>query len=145
MAVTLDLGEWNDIHPLNKKDVGIRLALTAEKIVFKEKETNLISPVFHHLEILDRQILLYFSPLEEPLSTKDGDEPRHFAIAGQDGKFQWVRARIENNRVILYYDGIHKPKIVRYAWADNPQQANLCNSAGLPAAPFSCQINQPAD
>ena len=66
----------------------------------------------------------------------DGDELNQFAIAAEDKKFQWAHASIEGNSVIVWSDNINKPLYVRYAWADNPDGANLFNKEGLPASPF---------
>ena len=65
-----------------------------------------------------------------------------FAIAGTDGKYQWAQAKIENNKVIVWNKKIQQPVSVRYAWGDNPDDANLYNAAGLPASPFEGHINQ---
>ncbi|MEJ2581892.1 MAG: sialate O-acetylesterase, partial [Acidobacteriota bacterium] len=58
------------------------------------------------------------------------------AIAGADRHFVWAEAIIENNRVVVWSDKVAQPVAVRYAWADNPNSANLCNLGGLPASPF---------
>ena len=65
---------------------------------------------------------------------------RYFAIAGEDKKFVWAKAIIENNKVIIWNDAINHPKYVRYAWADNPDDANLYNKELLPASPFEIII-----
>ncbi|MBN2739101.1 MAG: hypothetical protein JXR70_19130 [Spirochaetales bacterium] len=137
MAVTLDLGEWNDIHPMNKKDVGKRLAMAAEHLIYRECDTSLISHRFKGLEKRGNQVIITFSPEKEALQTRDNKAPRHFAIAGKEACFEWAEAKIENNRVVLWHNKIADIRFIRYCWANNPAQANLCNSAGLPAAPFS--------
>jgi sialate O-acetylesterase len=65
-----------------------------------------------------------------------GGAPGGFAVAGKEGKFVWANARIEGNTVVVWHDKIKSPRSVRYAWADNPDKANLYNREGLPAAPF---------
>jgi sialate O-acetylesterase len=66
----------------------------------------------------------------------DGEELSQFAIAGADKKFVWARAKMQGDKVVLWSDEIAEPKYVRYAWADNPDGANLYNKEGLPASPF---------
>ena len=135
MAVAIDLGEWNDIHPDNKKDVGERLALAALKTAYKE---NLVSsgPLFQSAKVETDKILLSFTNTGGGLITNDGEEPGEFAIAGADKKFVWAKAKIEGNNVIVWSDEVSAPQFVRYAWADNPVNPNLYNKEGLPASPF---------
>ncbi|MGK9476045.1 sialate O-acetylesterase [Melioribacter sp. OK-6-Me] len=134
MAVTIDIGEWNDIHPLNKKDVGKRLALAAMKIAYGEDITY-SGPIYKSMEIDSNKIIISFSHTGSGLVCK-GDELKHFAIAGTDKKFVWAKAAIKGDKVIVWSDEIKNPVAVRYAWADNPEGANLYNSEGLPACPF---------
>ncbi len=135
MAVAIDLGEWNDIHPDNKKDVGLRLSLAARKLVYKE---NIVysGPIYRSSEIIDNTIVLHFDHTGSGLSTTDGELPGEFAIAGEDKQFVWAKTRISGNTVIVWHDEIRNPKYVRYAWADNPVRPNLVNKEGLPASPF---------
>jgi sialate O-acetylesterase len=135
MAVTIDLGEWNDIHPDNKKDVGLRLARAAKKIVYKE-DIVYSGPLFRSSTIVGNKIILTFDHIGSGLTTMDGEEPAEFAIAGADKKFAWARTRIEGNTVVVWLDDMKEPKYVRYAWADNPVNPNLYNKEGLPASPF---------
>ena len=67
---------------------------------------------------------------------KGGEPLKQFAIAGPDKKFVWAQARIEGNTVVVWHDEVPTPAFVRYAWADNPEGANLYNKEGLPASPF---------
>ena len=134
MAVGIDLGEWNDIHPDNKKDVGERLALIAEKMVYGE---NIIysGPIFQSATVEGNKITIRFTHTGSGLVTKDGEDPREFAIAGADKKFVWAKAKIEGDKIIVSADEVINPMYVRYAWADNPD-TNLYNKEGLPASPF---------
>lgn len=135
MAVTIDIGEWNDIHPLNKKDVGKRLALAAQKIAYGE-DVVYSGPIYSSMTIKGNKIILSFDNIGSGLVTK-GDGPlKQFAIAGADKRFVWANAEILDNMVIVYSDEIENPIAVRYAWADNPEGANLFNKEGLPASPF---------
>lgn len=135
MAIAIDLGEWNDIHPGNKKDVGLRLALAARKLVYGE-DIVYSGPVFKSASIEGNRIVLDFDHTGTGLVSKDGEQLSEFAIAGPDKKFVWARAQIEGNSVIVWHDEIAEPKYVRYAWADNPVNPNLYNKEGLPASPF---------
>ena len=136
MAVTYDIGEWNDIHPLNKKDVGIRLALAAGKVAYGDDETVFSGPTYRSMTIKRRKIIISFDNTGSGLIARGSRRPGHFAIAGEDMKFVWARARIRGDRVIVKNRKIRRPAAVRYAWADNPVGANLYNREGLPAAPF---------
>ena len=136
MAVTIDIGEWNDLHPLNKKDVGIRLALAAEKIAYAENGIVYSGPIYQSSRIENNHIIIFFSQTGGGLITNDQEELNQFAIAGADKKFVWAKAKIEKNTVVVWNDSVPHPMYVRYAWADNPEGANLFNKEGLPAAPF---------
>lgn len=136
MAVAIDIGEWNDIHPLNKKDLGYRLSLAAQKVAYQEKNVVSSGPIYKSMKIDRNKIILSFEPTGRGLVAKGSDALHYFAIAGEDGKFVWATAVIKKNKVIVWNDKIPKPAAVRYAWADNPEGANLYNKEGLPASPF---------
>ncbi|HTF30492.1 MAG TPA: hypothetical protein VK625_16680, partial [Flavitalea sp.] len=136
MAVAIDLGEWNDIHPDNKKDVGERLALLARKIVYGEKDLVASRPLFQSATIAGNKIIIHFSNTGGGLKAIDGEDLREFAIAGEDKKFVWAEAKIEGDSIVVSAKEIVVPLYVRYAWADNPDGANLYNQEGLPASPF---------
>jgi sialate O-acetylesterase len=136
MAVAIDIGEWNDIHPMNKKDVGHRLALWAQKLAYNDSNVVYSGPLFRSMEIRNSKAILSFSCAGSGLAVRGGGELKNFAIAGADKNFVWAEARIERDRIIVWSDKVQKPVAVRYAWADNPDGANLCNKEGLPASPF---------
>ncbi len=136
MAVTIDLGEWNDIHPLNKKDVGYRLALAAQKVAYGNEDMVYSGPIYHDMSIDGSRIILTFTNKGSGLIAKGGGELQKFAIAGVDKQFVWATAIIEDDVVIVWSEKVSSPVAVRYAWADNPEGANLCNREGLPASPF---------
>ncbi|MBX2893801.1 MAG: sialate O-acetylesterase [Cyclobacteriaceae bacterium] len=140
LVVTIDIGEWNDIHPLNKADVGYRLALAARKIAYQEPNLICSGPIFKNFKVSGNKVIIEFSSTGGSLVTK-GSDLKYFAIAGADKKFVWANARIEGNTVIVWNDAINKPAAVRYAWADNPEGANFYNSEGLPASPFSTEFS----
>ncbi|HEY1870271.1 MAG TPA: sialate O-acetylesterase, partial [Chitinophagaceae bacterium] len=135
MAVAIDLGEWNDIHPDRKKDVGDRLALAAEKIAYGE---NIVysGPLYQSSAFDGNKITISFTNVGSGLITNDGEELSEFAIAGADKKFIWANAKIEGDKVVVWSDEIKDPKYVRYAWADDPVNPNLFNKERLPASPF---------
>jgi sialate O-acetylesterase len=136
MVVTTDIGEWNDIHPLNKEDVGKRLALAAQRLAYGDEEVVHSGPIYKSMKIDGNKIILTFAHIGSGLTTKGGDELKHFAIAGTDKKFIWAKAKIEGDKVIVWNDGLNNPVAARYGWADNPEGANLYNKEGLPAPPF---------
>jgi len=136
MAVAIDAGEWNDIHPLNKKDVGDRLALAAEKVAYGEQQLVSSGPIFQSATVEGNKIIIRFTSVGSGLMIKDGAELNQFAIAGADKKFVWAKAIIDGDKVVVTNKEVSKPMYVRYAWADNPEGANLYNKEGLPASPF---------
>jgi sialate O-acetylesterase len=136
MAVITDLGEWNDIHPLNKEDVGKRLALWAQKQAYGDKKVVYSGPLYQSMIKQDNKIVLQFTSTGSGLMAKGNSELKQFAIAGADKKFVWAKAVIEGNRVVVWSEQVQDPVAVRYAWADNPEGANLYNKDGLPASSF---------
>nr|WP_243426366.1 sialate O-acetylesterase [Caldicoprobacter guelmensis] len=139
MAVAIDLGEWNDLHPLNKKDVGEKLALLARKLAYGEKDLVASGPLYKSMKVEGNRVIIEFSNTGNGLIAKGGGELKHFAIASRDKKFVWAKAVIENDRVVVWHDNVLNPVAVRYAWADNPEGANLYNKEGLPASPFTTE------
>lgn len=135
MVIAIDLGEWNDVHPDNKKDIGIRLALAARKLAYGE---NIVysGPLYQSSKVESNKIIVTFNHTGGGLITNDEEEPSEFAIAGADKKFVWAKAKIEGDKVIVWNDDVPEPMYVRYGWADNPVNPNLYNKEGLPASPF---------
>jgi sialate O-acetylesterase len=135
-SVNIDLGEWNDIHPGNKKPVGERLALAAIKLSYADKTILSTGPSFKSAKIEGNKIIVSFNNVGSGLVSSNGEALAHFAIAGADKKFRWATATIVGNEVVVSSETIDAPQFVRYAWADNPDFANLANKEGMPAAPF---------
>jgi sialate O-acetylesterase len=136
MAVAIDLGEANDIHPKNKQDVGHRLALAAFKVAYGEKIIH-SGPQYKSMKIKDYKAIIEFDHIGSGLKTTDGDDKVHeFEIAGVDKKFYNAYAKIENNKVIVWSDDVQEPVAVRFGWSINPAEFNLYNKEGLPAIPF---------
>jgi len=133
MAVTIDIGETNNIHPANKKDVGKRLALWALAKNYN-KDIEYSGPLYSGYTIESDKIRIYFNYAEGGLKFKD-DIAKGFAIAGEDRKFVWADAEIQGNTVVVFSDKIPKPISARYAWDIDPE-ACLYNNANLPASPF---------
>lgn len=135
MTVNIDLGEWNDIHPDNKKDVGERMALAGLKLAYNE-DLVYSGPLYREHKIEGNKVIISFDHTGSGLTTNDNEALNEFAIAGEDGQFIWAKAKIEGDKVEVWSDDIPTPKYVRYAWADNPDNPNLYNKEGLPASPF---------
>jgi len=134
MAVTIDIGDAKDIHPKNKQDVGIRLALNALAKVYG-KDIPYSGPIYDSMNIEGNKIRLKFSNTNAGLKIEGSKQLKGFAIAGEDKKFVWGKAKIEGDEVVVWNAKIKNPVAVRYAWAANPV-CNLYNGAGLPASPF---------
>jgi sialate O-acetylesterase len=140
MVVTIDAGEWNDIHPLDKKVVGERLALAARKLAYGDEKIVYSGPIYRALTREGDRIIIEFDHTGSGLMVKGGGDLNYFALAGSDKKFVWAEGVIENNHIIVRSDEIPDPVYVRYAWADNPESANLYNIEGLPASPFEAVV-----
>lgn len=135
-AVTIDLGESNNIHPTNKQDVGHRLALVARRIVLGDPVVD-AGPTYRSLRVAGNQAVLSFDTQGETLAVRGGSSVlRGFEIAGTDGRYQAAQARIEGDAVVVSNAAVAHPVAVRYAWSEDPVEANLVNRDGLPAAPF---------
>ena len=137
MAVTTDVGEALDIHPKDKQTVGRRLALSALKVAFKQ-DLIYTGPVYKSMIISGDKVILTFDETGEGLKIKDKyGYVKGFAIAGEDHKFYWATANLTGkNTIQVSVPEVTKPASVRYGWGNNPDDANLYNSADLPASPF---------
>ncbi|QNK64955.1 sialate O-acetylesterase [Pedobacter sp. PAMC26386] len=134
MAVAIDLGEQDDIHPKNKQEVGRRLALIALAKNYGYK-TTYSGPVLRAHQRNGHQISLTFKFADNGLKAAGGGALTGFAIAGKDQKFHWAQAVIKGNTIIVSSPEVQEPVEVRYGWANYPL-CNLYNGAGLPASPF---------
>jgi sialate O-acetylesterase len=136
MAITNDVGEANDIHPKNKKDPGERLARWA---LAKDYGQNLTysGPLFQSSQTLDNAIRVTFDQCGTGLKSRDGSPLKRFEIAGPDKTWHWADAKIDGtDSVLVSSPQVQQPAAVRYAWAANPEGANLVNSEGLPTSVF---------
>jgi sialate O-acetylesterase len=134
LAVTIDLGDAQNIHPKRKQEVGYRLSVAARSIVYRES-ISYTGPVFESMEGDGNHIRIRFSHVWDGLVARGSSPLFGFAIAGEDRKYIWGNASIQGDTVTVTHPAIKNPIAVRYAWADNPP-ANLYNLAGLPASPF---------
>lgn len=147
MAVTIDIGEADDIHPRNKADVGGRLARLAMRDVYGKADPGAGGPSFRELKIEGTKARLFFDGVGTGLMAgrKEGRSPvvedagqplRRFAVAGTDRKWHWAEATIDGETVVVQAKEVPSPVAVRYAFATNPEGANLYNRDGIPASPF---------
>jgi len=132
MAVAIDIGHPTDIHPSNKWDVGLRLALNALAGTYG-RPVEYSGPTFKSMTVERGRIRLKF---EHAAGLKArGDTLTGFTVCGADRRFVRAQAIMEGGEVVVWNDAVQNPLAARYAWADNPD-CNLYNGAGLPAAPF---------
>jgi len=136
-AVTYDLGNPNDVHPANKQDVGARLAFVALNKTYGKSDIPYKGPTFRSYEVNGDKVIIFFDNTGSGLCTKNNkyEYLTGFMISGENQKFEWAKAYIHENKVIVFSDKIKNPVAVRYAWSDNPV-ANLYNKEGLLAVPF---------
>ncbi|TDN90395.1 sialate O-acetylesterase [Salegentibacter sp. 24] len=142
LAVTIDLGEWNDIHPLNKKDVGHRLALQARELIYND---DLVSsgPIPREWRTENEAVIISFDNVPNGWNFKDGEKPTGFTISGDGKTFVEAKAEVvDDNSLKIFNKEIENPKIVRYAWANNPGNANLYNNQNLPAGTFELKLTK---
>jgi len=147
MAVIIDIGAANNIHPKNKQDVGSRLAQWALHQTYGKKDLVPSGPLYKSLKVEGGSIRLSFDHVGSGLMVgkKDGLKPTEhdkggklakFAIAGEDKQWHWAEAMIDGDTVVVKSDKVAKPVAVRYGYTMNPRGANLYNKQGLPASPF---------
>ena len=132
MAVTIDIGDPVDIHPKNKQDVGLRLALAARAIAFGEK-VEWSGPLYRQVTQEENALRVWFDHANGLVAK--GAELTGFEVAGVDGKYSAAEAKIDGTSVVVSSATVPAPVSVRYGWAANPN-CNLFNKEGLPASPF---------
>ena len=137
MAVTTDVGEALDIHPKNKQTVGLRLALAGLKVAY-QKDIVYTGPVYQSMNVEGNKVTLTFDQIGSGIKIKDKyGYLKGFAIAGEDHQFHWATGKITGvNTLQISSTEVQHPVAVRYAWSNNPEDANLYNSADLPASSF---------
>ncbi len=135
MAVTIDIGDPDDIHPRDKQEVGRRLSLLALARTYGAPADEDSGPTLARVEIAGSAVRVHFRHAGGLRLRGGGNAAREFALAGADGLYHRACGRIEGESVVVECDLVPRPLTVRYAWADAPD-VNLENAAGLPAAPF---------
>jgi sialate O-acetylesterase len=135
LAVTLGLGDPENIHPDRKMEVGERLALWAKKVAYG-RDVVCQGPVFDSVKYSGAEAIVSFRPLTGGLKSSDQKEVGGFAVAGSDKQFKPAKAKLEKNQVILKSSEVANPAFVRYAWCNRPADANLTDESNLPARPF---------
>ena len=135
MAVTIDLGEEDDVHFKNKQEVGRRLFLAALDKAY-DREVVFSGPLFESMSVKEDKVVITFKESGSGLVTRGGGRLKGFAVAGDDLVFVWADAEIVDDRTVaVRSDSVPSPVAVRYAWGNNPE-CNLYNREGLPASPF---------
>ncbi|HSI85780.1 MAG: sialate O-acetylesterase, partial [Candidatus Methylacidiphilales bacterium] len=134
MAVTIDVGEADNIHPKNKLEVGKRLALLALARTYG-RDVACSSPLYKSMSLHGVAIRVEFTGTGSGLEARGGPL-KQFSIAGEDKKFVWADAVVDGTSVVVSNPQVPRPVAVRYAWAANPAGCNLYNREGLPASPF---------
>jgi len=135
MAIINDIGMAGNIHPTNKLDVGHRLARWALAKDYGKDGFLISGPIFKSSKIEGDKVKVEFEHARG-LKSRDGGPLKRFEIAGKDQKWFWADAKIDGDAVIVSSAEVPKPVAVRYAWASNPEGANLVNEEGLPASLF---------
>jgi sialate O-acetylesterase len=133
----MDVGSATNLHPFNKKPIGLRLAKTALNQVYGRMNMQYQGPAYRYMEIRKKTAVIHFDPatLETGLQTNDGKAPAFFSIAGEDQVFYPASATIVNNTILVTSGKVKKPVAVRYAFT-NYAVTNLENKNGIPAVQF---------
>ncbi len=134
MVVTTDVGDANNIHPIDKQTVGHRLALIARAKTYNENKLVYSGPIYNQMKIKKDRIQLFFDYADSGL-VKTGDVLKEFEIAGDDKKFFPADAKIDGKTIIVSSKEVKNPVAVRFAWKAVPEP-NLFNKENLPASPF---------
>ena len=138
MAVIHDIGNPLDIHPRNKKDVGLRLARWAKFYDYGKNEVLYSGPFYKGVEFIDGTAILSFT-YDEGLKSADGAPLKWFEVAGEDGKWVPAEAKVNGKNIVVRAEAVDSPVKVRYAWHETPEGANLTNASGLPASCFTSE------
>ena len=134
MAVTMDIGNPQDIHPRNKRDVARRLVRWVRAKTYGHDDVVYSGPIYESMEVEGDTIRIHFDHVGSGLRVQ-GDSLTHFTIAGEGGPFHEATAAVDGRTVVVHSRTVEEPVAVRYAWS-NDAEPNLFNAAGLPASPF---------
>ena len=135
MIVTSDIGNLEDIHPKNKKDVGLRFANLALNKTYGKTDLAYSGPLYKEFKIEKDKIRVHFNYSD---GLKSNGKPEGFEVAGEDGKFYTANAKIEENDIVVWSNKVKNPKHVRYGW-NNTAEPALTNNSGLPASSFTSE------
>lgn len=138
MAVTTDVGDTNNIHPIDKQTVGHRLALIALAKTYNEDKLVYSGPIYDHMKIKKNKIRLFFNYADLGFK-KTNENLKEFEIAGDDKTYYPAVAKIDGKTIVVSSDKVKNPKSVRFAWKAVPEP-NLFNSGNLPASPFRTDL-----
>jgi sialate O-acetylesterase len=134
LAVTCDLGDVFDVHPIRKREVGERLARIALSRAYGMERVD-SGPRLRDWRVEGREVRLEFDSSGSGLATSDGKALRGFAMCGPDKVFHWAEGELRGGTARIRAEAVFRPEAVRYAWAGHPI-GNLVNGEGLPASPF---------
>ena len=135
MAVTIDIGNPDNVHPTDKVDVGLQAGAVRRGRSSYGEDVEYSGPMFRQATPEGNAIRVWFDHHAKGLMAKGG-ELTGFEVAGADGKFVPATAKIDGNTVVVTSEAVPEPRFVRYGWANSPQ-CNLFNGEGLPASPFT--------
>ncbi|MEL7500342.1 MAG: exo-alpha-sialidase [Planctomycetota bacterium] len=142
MAIAIDTGDMNNVHPAVKEPVADRLAAWALVKVYQRAGTSM-GPLYKRHRVDNQQMVIQFELEGGSLETTDGRSPNHFELAGRDHMFYPAEATIRDKTVVLKSANVGQPVTARYAWRPFPDpRPNLINSNGLPASPFSTETEE---
>jgi sialate O-acetylesterase len=141
LAVTIDIGNRDDVHPTNKQELGRRLARAARHVVYGEKiSASGAQPLT--AKRIDSRVVVEFAGIEGALVVYNSKDPSAFELCGAaEGSCRFVSAQLSGDKVSLSADEVADPKRVRFCWADSPL-CNLYDGAGLPVGPFEIGVSQ---
>lgn len=135
MAVTTDVGDPVDIHPTDKQTVARRMRMEALRLAYGRRDLVSSGPQYAGMKVEGNRIRVSFTGTGSGLVARGG-ALRRFAVAGKDGVFRWAKAEIDGDTVVVSSPEVPEPVAVRYAWDNNPIDANLFNREGFPASGF---------
>ena len=134
MIVSIDIGEANDIHPKNKKEIGKRLAIEAMRLAYNDGSDLKFDSYVDQILFEDRQVKVFF--FDKKIKFKGNGEHFNIAIAGKDKKFYWADNVLREGILIAKSEKVNNPIAIRYAWSNNPGFPLLFNNYYLPISPF---------
>jgi sialate O-acetylesterase len=135
MATAIDIGDANDIHPRNKRAVGLRLSRIALHDVYGQSDLLCHGPEVECVQVEGRRMRVFFRHAAGLRTSSGTEHVKGFELAGENGQFRPALAHIDGEQLVVQSDAIEKPTALRYAWRDYPE-VNLVNGVDLPALPF---------